>query len=154
TKLTFSSDRDDARVKTVSNSSRSVQEIYFADYDGANPRRLTNTTTLNLAPAWSPDGQAIAYTTWRPSGSNGFGTYQDVIVSWIYKGLRDTPTNGSPEKQNYLPAWSPDGSKIAFTSNRDGNPEIYIMNKDGSGLRRITQNPAIDEAPTWSPSGT
>src|SRR5262249_20916729 len=88
TKLTFSSDRDDARVKTVSTSSRSVQEIYFADYDGANPRRLTNTTTLNLAPAWSPDGQAIAYTTWRPSGSNGFGTYQDVIVSWIYKGLR------------------------------------------------------------------
>jgi TolB protein len=152
TKLVFSSDRDQGRIKGVEN--RTSQEIYFADYDGANPRRITNTTTLNVAPAWSPDGQGIAYTTWRPSGANGFGTFQDIIVSWIYKGVRDMPTNGSPSRQNYLPAWSPDGSKMAFTSNRDGNAEIYVMNRDGSNVRRMTNNPAIDEAPTWSPSGS
>ena len=45
------------------------------------------------------------------------------------------------------------GSKLAFTTNRDGNPEIYVMNKDGSGLRRMTNNPAIDVSPTWSPNG-
>ena len=39
-------------------------------------------------------------------------------------------------------------------SNRDGNPEIYVMNRDGSGLRRLTNNPAIDSTPTWSPTGT
>src|SRR5262249_62187103 len=71
TKLTFSSDRDEGRLKSV--ASRSVQEIYIADYDGANSRRITNTTTLNVAPTWSPDGQAIAYTTWRPSGNGGGG---------------------------------------------------------------------------------
>ena len=153
TKLTFSSDRDSGRMKGPVGP-RDVQEIYIADYDGANPRRITNTTTLNITPVWAPDGQAIAYTSYRPGpGGTGFSTFQDLVISWLYKGKRDEPTHGSPANQNYLPAWSPDGSKIAFTSNRDGNPEIYIMNSDGSGLRRMTNNPAIDVTPTWSPNG-
>jgi len=153
TKLTFSSDRDSARMKGPVGP-RDVQEIYIADYDGANQRRITSTTTLNITPVWAPDGQAIAYTSYRPSaGSSNFSTYQDLVVSWLYVGKRDEPTHGSPSNQNYLPAWSPDGSKIAFTSNRDGNPEIYVMNRDGSGLRRMTNNPAIDVTPTWSPNG-
>jgi len=152
TKLTFSSDRDAERMKGPTGA-RDVQEIYVADYDGARPQRITNTRTLNITPAWSPDGQAIAYTSYRQGSGSSFSTYQDLIVSWIFKGQRETPTNGNPEKQNYLPAWSPDGSKLAFTSNRDGNPEIYIMNRDGSGLRRMTTNPAIDVTPTWSPTG-
>jgi Tol biopolymer transport system component len=46
-------------------------------------------------------------------------------------------------------AWSPDGSQIAFTSGRDGNSELYIMNADGSDQRRLTQNPAWDCCPFW-----
>jgi TolB protein len=152
TKLTFSSDRDSGRMKGPAGP-RDVQEIYIADYDGANPRRITSTTTLNITPVWAPDAQAIAYTSYRPAGTGGFSTYQDLVISWLYKGDRREPTHGSPNNQNYLPAWSPDGSKIAFTSNRDGNPEIYIMNSDGSGLRRMTNNPMIDVTPTWSPNG-
>ena len=64
-----------------------------------------------------------------------------------------TPAAGTSEKQNYLPAWSPDGTKLAFTSNRDGNPEIYVVNRDGTGLRRLTNSPAIDVTPTWAPTG-
>jgi TolB protein len=150
TRLTFSSDRDRERAKSAV-ANRDVQEIYIADYDGANARRVTNTTTLNITPVWAPDNQAIAYTSYRPAGQ--FGTFQDIIVSYITTGARETPANGSPQRQNYLPIYSPDGSKIAFTSNRDGNPEIYVMNRDGSGLRRMTNNPAIDVTPTWSPSG-
>jgi TolB protein len=150
TKITFSSDRDRERAKSAV-ANRDVQEIYFADYDGANPRRVTTTTTLNITPVWAPDNQAIAYTSYRPSGQ--FGTFQDIIVSFISTGERTAPANGSPQKQNYLPIYSPDGSKIAFTTNRDGNPEIYVMNRDGSNLRRMTNNPAIDVTPTWSPSG-
>ncbi len=150
TRLTFSSDRDKERAKSgVAN--RDVQEIYIADYDGANPRRVTNTTTLNITPVWSPDNQAIAYTSYRPSGQ--FGTFQDIIVSYIQTGERATPANGNPQRQNYLPIYSPDGSRILFTSNRDGNPEIYVMNRDGTNMRRLTSNPAIDVTPTWSPSG-
>jgi TolB protein len=54
---------------------------------------------------------------------------------------------------NYFPSWSPDGKRIAFTSERDGNSEIYIMNADGSGQIRLTNNKASDGMPTWSPDG-
>ena len=49
------------------------------------------------------------------------------------------------------PMWSPDGKRIAFTSNRDGNPEIYLMNADGSRPRRITNHPERDDHPGWHP---
>ncbi len=56
-------------------------------------------------------------------------------------------------EENFLPVWSPDGTRIAFQSNRDGNAEIYVMNRDGSGIRRVTNHPLSDTTPTWSPSG-
>ena len=49
------------------------------------------------------------------------------------------------------PRWSPDGKRIAFTSNRDGNYEIYVMNADGSGQRNLTQHRAQDNYAAWSP---
>ena len=51
------------------------------------------------------------------------------------------------------PSWSPDGSRIAFTSNRDGKSEIYLMNPDGSGVTRLTNNEFDDKDPAWSPDG-
>ena len=150
TKLAFSSDRDLGRIKGPVGD-RETQEVYFSDYDGANQRRLTVSKVLNITPAWAPDSQAIAYTSY-PTDAKG-SVFMDIIVSYIYRGVRETPAHGSPHNQNYLPAWSPDGSKMAFVSNRDGNPEIYVMNRDGSAVRRMTSSPAVDEAPTWSPSG-
>ena len=145
TKLTFSSDRDGERMKGPAGD-REIKEVYIADYDGANQRRVTATHTLNITPVWAPDGKSIAYTSYRRG-------YQDIFVSYIYEGRMETPADGSWSRQNYLPIFSPDGTKIAFTSTRDGNPEIYVMNRDGSGIRRLTDNPAIDVTPTWSPSG-
>lgn len=146
TKLTFSSDRDGERMKGPLGD-REIKEVYITDYDGANQVRVTVTRSLNITPVWSPDNQAIAYTTYRHG-------YPDIFVSYIHQGRLETPANGSPSKQNYLPVFSPDGTKIAFTSNRDGNPEIYVVNRDGSSLRRMTNSPSIDVTPTWSPSGT
>ena len=47
------------------------------------------------------------------------------------------------------PVWSPDGTRIAFYSNRDGNDEIYVMNTDGTDQTRLTDNPAADSSPAW-----
>jgi Tol biopolymer transport system component len=53
------------------------------------------------------------------------------------------------------PQWSPDGGKIAFTSDRDGTPAIYIMRTDGSGARKLVQDPGLNMAfPTWSPDSS
>src|SRR6185436_11226570 len=51
------------------------------------------------------------------------------------------------------PAWSPDGRKLAFVSERDGNAEIYVMNADGSAQENLTRQPANDSHPAWSPDG-
>ncbi|MCJ7628798.1 MAG: hypothetical protein MUO50_10480 [Longimicrobiales bacterium] len=55
---------------------------------------------------------------------------------------------------DYFPAWSPDGSKIAFVSDRNGNFEIYVMNADGSNQTRLTFTSASELQPSWSPDGT
>jgi TolB protein len=145
TKLAFSSDRDRERIATTI-ANRDVKEIYMADYDGANPRRITTNRQLNITPSWSPDARTVAYTSYRRG-------YPDIFLALIYQGIQQEPTTRGT--QNYLPVFSPDGTRIAFVSSRAGNDaEIYVMNRDGSNLRRITNNPGIDVTPTWSPTGT
>jgi len=147
TKLTFSSDRDGERMKgTVYD--RRIKEIYIADYDGANPRRITVNRSLNINPVWSSDGKAIAYTSYRRAN------FPDIYIQRIYEGTPpESPAHGTDRIHNFLPAWSPDGTRIAFMTNRDGNQEIYVMDANGSNLRRITRHPGIDATPTWSPAG-
>jgi TolB protein len=147
TKLAFSSDRDGQRMKGPVGD-RDVSNIYMSDYDGANQTRLTVNRSTDIAPAWSPDGDLLAYTSYR-SG------YPDIILQSI-RALKppSNPARGSVENQNFLSAWSPDGTRLAFMSNRDGNMEIYVVNRDGTNLRRVTNNPGADATPTWSPTGT
>jgi TolB protein len=143
-KLTFNSDRDGERMTgTVEN--RGVREIYIADYDGENQRRLTVQRSLNINSAWSPDARAIAYTSYRRGPPQ-------IFISNIYQGTLEELTKGPA--QNVTPAFSPDGTRIAYASTRDGNFEIYVANRDGSNARRLTNHPAADIVPTWSPSGT
>ena len=143
-RIAFISDRDSVSVLGLVED-RAANEVYFADYDGANVRRITIGRALNGTPAWSPDGRSIAYTAWRP--------FMDILVSHIYEGRLDAPIRGTADTQNWLPAWSPDGSRLAFTSNRDGQAELYVINTDGTRLQRLTNHPGIDTSPTWSPQG-
>lgn len=140
TKIAFTSDRDTARGKKVS------KELYIADYDGYNPRRVTVNGSLNLLPAWNPDGRSVAYVSYRQ------GTPQ-VYVASIFEG-RSTPNlTGERGSQAFAPAYSHDGKRIAFASNRSGNMEVWVANADGSGARNLTKSQATDTAPCWSPTG-
>jgi TolB protein len=143
TRLTFNSDRDEERLGgTVEN--RGAKEIYIADYDGENQRRITTGRQLNITSWWSPDSRSIVYTSYARGTPH-------IFVSHIFEGRRDELTKGVG--QNMTPSWSPDGTRIAFASTRDGNFEIYVMNRDGSNVRRLTNNPGSDITPTWSPTG-
>jgi TolB protein len=145
TKLAFTSDRDGERIKGPIED-RAISNIYRSDYDGANQQRLTLGKHLDIAPTWSPDRKILAYTSYR----SGF---PDIVLQYLEEARLTRPARGNDKQHNFLPVWSPDGEKIAFMSNRDGNSELYVMNRDGSNVRRLTNHPANDVTPTWSPTG-
>jgi hypothetical protein len=59
----------------------------------------------------------------------------------------------SEDGRDLAPTWSPDGARIAFQSSREGNPDVWIMNADGTGLRQLTTSGAAEGEPAWSPDG-
>jgi TolB protein len=120
------------------------KEIYVADYDGANARRVTNHNSISIKPKISPDGNKIAYLS-----------YKDRYC-FLYIYDRRTGQSVPLSKEvglNSAPAWSPDGSMLAMTLSKDGNAEIYLRNPDGSNPRRLTRNKDGDTSPTFSPDG-
>jgi hypothetical protein len=102
------------------------------------------------APAWSPNGQRLAFSTNRDAGD--FEIYVTPASGASITRLTTNPA------QDDVPTWSPDGSKIAFESDRDfastGQRQIYVMNADGSGVTRLTFSITDDHAPAWSPDGS
>ena len=142
-RLAFVSDRGGMR-RELGGAMRRFKEVWVADYDGAGQRPITTDRDLDLTPNWSPEGDRIAFTSFR----RGF---QEIAVVPLNGASVESPTRGLGK--SWLPAWSPDGSRLAFTSNRDGNAEIYVVNRDGTDLRRLTRHWGIDTSPAWSPSG-
>jgi tol-pal system beta propeller repeat protein TolB len=129
------------------------KDIFAINADGTGERNLTRTPKLiEWSPVWSPNGQKL--------GFNKTASYSDSQVSVMNAAGRDrrTLTGGA---YSYMGSWSPDGRRIAYTRLNGGQDkigrdtsEIYVMNADGSGKRRLTRNKAIDDAaPSWSPDG-
>ena len=128
-------------------------EIYTVLSDGSNLTRLTNDRLLDGFPALSPDGSTITWAT-RVAA---FFQFQDIWVMPVSGASRVRLTLDSGVIDD-CPAWSFDGSRIAFMSDRDlhhlpEGREIYVMNADGSGQARVTNNLFWDDSPNWSPDG-
>jgi len=128
-----------------------IYNLYVMDADGGNQRQIyASKGGMSLDPAWSPDGSEIFFANDKEDGGTGNFEIFKIRVGTGEAEQRLT----FRRRYDGQPAVSPDGKQIAFTSNTDGNSEIYIMNSDGTGLLRVTRNPAEDTAPQFSKDGT
>jgi Tol biopolymer transport system component len=131
-----------------------MTEIYVMNADGTERRRFTTNEALDGSPTWSPDGKRIAFTRVTDPGSAS--ARSGIVVLDLESGRETQITRASLPGIDGSPAWSPDGSQIAFTraapSVGSDNPgaAIYTVRPDGSGLRKL-----VDDGvePDWSPDG-
>ena len=145
---------DGKRIVFMSDRDRDGDaEIYVMDADGGNPQNLTNNRDEDHYPSWSPDGKRIVFSSARDGHFIGdFGITDEIYVMDADGGNEQRLTEN--RKNDRHPAWSPDGERIAFSSDRKGdgaNFEIYVMDADGGNERRLTENRVSDEWPSWSP---
>ena len=117
--------------------------------DGSGQTRITDDTHSDGEPAWSPDGRKIAFVSDRDGGV-GPNQLAGEIYTMNADGSAQTRLTNNPAL-DFAPAWSPDGTKIAFTTDRDGSYQIYTMNADGSQQTRVTQDPTDSTKPDWQP---
>lgn len=126
------------------NSRSGTKEIWVMDYDGQNQHPITHLGAISLSPRISPDNSRLAFASLGKEG------WSIRMFSFDLGRLVSFP-GGATGGSNFSPAWSGDGSKIAFSSARSGAPEIWVSDASGGGAKQITAFRQADVAPTWNP---
>jgi len=128
-----------------------VEVISIMDPDGSNVQRLTPESTRTIHPSWSPDSSKIIYCTdddLAPPRKND----SDIMVFDLATRKITTLITGGV---NTFPNWSPDGKYLAFRRMvGETNSEVFLANADGTGAHNITNHPAFDGWPAWSPDSS
>jgi TolB protein len=118
-------------------------EIYVSDFDGHDPTKVTRDNTIVSKPSWVPGRLALYYNSYKLENP-------DIFYSDLSTGQRRVVARYGGS--NFSPAASPDGSKVAMILSKDGSPDVYVCNADGSSLKRLTTG-VEDSSPCWSPDG-
>lgn len=142
---------DGKHIAFVSNRDDEIFQLFMMDADGSNVTSLISRKDLVVTePSWSPKGNKIAFAGQKPYEPATNDVYVLDLDTFNITNL--THSAGS----DLYPTWSPDGTKLAFASNRDDLKnlrfDIYVMNDDGSNVKRLTSFGAYD--PSWSPDST
>jgi uncharacterized repeat protein (TIGR01451 family) len=151
--LSYSSSEDSApawspdgtKIAFVSYGINFPPRIYVMNADGTGRKPISDIEYVGT-PSWSPDGQTIIFTA--------LGRSSEIWAARVDGSSTVRLTNNA--WNDLMPVYSPDGTKIAFVSDRHGdiyNNEIYLMDADGTNPVRLTNSPGTDSVPSWSPDG-
>ena len=138
----------DSRVAFVSESgpkNARRKRLAIMDYDGANARFLTDSSSIVLIPRFSPRGDSVLYTGYE-SG------VPEIYRLNVNTGAKRKLAN-LPGSMTFAPRYSPDGRAVVFSLSRGGNTDIYRMSLAGGAPVRLTSTPSIETAPSYSPDG-
>ena len=137
------------RIVFVSGPMTKRVDIYIMDADGSNVKQLTDTAVTEGEFSCSPDGRCIVY-------DSGGGKSKIMVMN--IDGSQELCLSGDDtETSNHDPTWSPDGTRIVFSSYNltEDNSDIYVVDADGNNLTKLTDTSKRDETdPDWSPDGT
>src|SRR5207247_597212 len=131
-------------------------QIWVMNADGSDQHQITSDAEASTDPAWSPDGAQIAFVRIAPVSTTAFNVPKSPEIFRIGAG-GGAETQLTHDPSNDIdPAWSPDGSLIAFTSDRQGDPQIFTMDAgSGQGVVNVTSpGDTVSGFPDWSPDGS
>lgn len=128
------------------NDTTGRKELYVADFDGKNVKRLTNDNSIVILPRFSPDGKQIAFTSYVS------GKPDLYLINTNGSGRKKVSIKSS--QLNVSPSWSPQGDQMAVTLSLDGRPNIYLIDLFGGVKQRLTDGQGADTAPSFSPDGS
>jgi TolB protein len=139
----------DTRVVFVAESgpkNNRLKRLAVMDYDGANVQYLTDSSSIVLAPRFSPTGNRILYTSYE----SGFPRITLMDVG----SLQRQTLAEQPGTMTFAPRFSPDGNRVVFSLERGGNSDLYMLDLASGGLQQLTNAPSIETGPDFSPDGS
>src|SRR5256712_8834772 len=120
-------------------------ELRVADADGQNAQSILISSEPIMSLSWAPDGARMAYVS--------FQNEKPILFVQSLSASKQPAPVANYKGSNSAPAWSPDGKQLAAVLTKDGSSQIYLMNADGTNLRRISFSGFIDTEPFFTPDG-